>query len=181
MLTNTEGTLFNTSGESRGTSFGRGPGIKFQTCRAGRGRGERGERRRGREEREGEEERREEERRRGERRREERGGEEKGGEEERREEEKGERRRGGEERREEEKRRGERRREGRKKEVGEDEKGMVQVIEVVGAHLHTGKDTFIFLKFLAFNEYRDSHTNTSSSEKPCTSTQQVRGTFTEFY
>ena len=47
--------------------------------------------------------------------------------------------------------------------------------------MHTRRDTFIFLKFLALNEYRDSHTNTSSSEKPCTSTQQVRATFTEVY
>lgn len=32
-------------------------------------------------------------------------------------------------------------------------------------------DTFILLKFLALNEYRDSQTYTSSSEKPYTSTQ----------
>ena len=46
MLTNTEGTLFNTRGESRGTSFGGGPGIKFQTCRGGEERGGEEERRR---------------------------------------------------------------------------------------------------------------------------------------
>ena len=47
--------------------------------------------------------------------------------------------------------------------------------------MHTRRDTFIFLKFLALNEYRDSHTYTSSSEKPCTSTQHIRSTFTEVY
>ena len=54
------------------------------------------------------------------------------------------------------------------------EKGLVQVTEVVRTCMYTRRNTpvtFIFLKFLALNEYRDSHTYTSSSEKPCTSTQ----------
>ena len=58
------------------------------------------------------------------------------------------------------------------------ERGLVQVTEVVGTCMYTRNTpvTFIFLKFLVLNEYRDLHTYTSSSEKPCTVVQRYTST-----